>query len=234
LRKRLEGSLQIAGPWVLLLSLSALPTGLARGQLQGSQQARVAEQQQAAPQTPEQKRTFEGRITRSGEKLVLEDNADRSFYQLDDQQLAAFFEGQEVKLTGTLDAKSRILYISDVGLSNAKHAATRTTAQRHKLPTQTRYGVASWYERTNRHPGTASGERFDDQALTAAHPRLPLGSRVRVTNVRNGRSVLVRVNDRGPFIPGRLIDLSKRAAEQLGFIGQGLAYVRITVVAVPS
>jgi hypothetical protein len=144
LRKRLEGSLQIAGPWVLLLSLSALPTGLARGQLQGSQQARVAEQQQAAPQTPEQKRTFEGRITRSGEKLVLEDNADRSFYQLDDQQLAAFFEGQEVKLTGTLDAKSRILYISDVGLSNAKHAATRTTAQRHKLPTQTRYGVASW------------------------------------------------------------------------------------------
>ena len=74
--------------------------------------------------------------------------------------------------------------------------------------------------------------------MTGRSPRrnltLPLGSRVRATNLPNGRSVLVRVNDRGPFIPGRLIDLSKGAAEQLGFIGQGLAYVRITVVAVPS
>jgi rare lipoprotein A len=234
MRRRLEGSLQMTVPWVLLLGLS-LPTGLVGGQLQGLQQVHAAQQQQAAPRTPAQlKQTFEGTITRSGQKLVLEDNTDRSFYQLDDQQLAAFFEGQEVKLTGTLDAQSRTIYISDVGLSNAKHAVTRTTPQGHKLPTQTRYGVASWYERTNQHPWTASGERFDDQALTAAHPRLPLGSRVRVTNLRNGRSVLVSVNDRGPFIPGRVIDLSKRAAQQLGFVREGLAYVRISVVAVHS
>jgi hypothetical protein len=101
MRRRVYGFLQIAGPWVLLLSLSALATGLVGGQLQGLQQVRAAQQQQAAPQTPaHQKQTFEGRITRSGEKLVLEDKTDGSFYQLDDQQLAAFFEGQEVKLTG--------------------------------------------------------------------------------------------------------------------------------------
>jgi rare lipoprotein A len=234
-RRRLEGSLRIAGAWIVLLGLSVLPTQLVAGQLQGMQQVPATQQQPAVPHTAaQQKQTFEGKITRSDGKLVLENNTDRSHYQIDDQQLAAFFEGQEVKLTGTLDPKSRIIFMSDVGLSNAKHAATRTTSQRHKPPTQTRYGVASWYERTSRHPRTASGERFDDQALTAAHPGLPLGSRVRVTNLRNGRSVLVTVNDRGPFIHGRLIDLSKGAAQQLGFVHQGLAYVRVSLVSVPS
>jgi hypothetical protein len=153
MRRRVYGFLQIAGPWVLLLSLSALATGLVGGQLQGLQQVRVAQQQQAAPQTPaHQKQTFEGRITRSGEKLVLEDKTDGSFYQLDDQQLAAFFEGQEVKLTGALDAKNRTIYISDVGVSNAKNTAARTPQGY-----QTRYGVARWYERTNRCPRTTSG-----------------------------------------------------------------------------
>jgi rare lipoprotein A (peptidoglycan hydrolase) len=234
-RKRLEGSLSIAGAWIVLLGLSVLPAQLVAGQLQRMQQVRTTQHQQAVPHTAaQQKQTFEGKITRSDGKLILEDNIDRSVYQLDDQQLVAFFEGQEVKLTGAWDAKNRTIYISDVGVSNAKHTEARTTAQRYKLLTQTRYGLASWYERTNRNPRTASGERFDDRALTAAHPRLPLGSHVRVTNLRNGRSVLVRVNDRGPFVPGRVIDLSKGAAQQLGFISQGLAYVRISVVAVPS
>ena len=79
-------------------------------------------------------------------------------------------------------------------------------------------GRASWYAL---HSRTASGERMNPSALTAAHRSLPFGTKVRVTNSRNGRSVIVRINDRGPFIRGRVLDLSKGAAGQLGFIGSG-------------
>ncbi|TPK71861.1 septal ring lytic transglycosylase RlpA family protein [Mesorhizobium sp. B2-3-3] len=79
-------------------------------------------------------------------------------------------------------------------------------------------GRASWYAL---HSRTASGERMNPSALTAAHRTLPFGTKLRVTNKNNGRSVVVRVNDRGPFIRGRVLDLSKGAASQLGFIGSG-------------
>lgn len=79
-------------------------------------------------------------------------------------------------------------------------------------------GSASWYALTSI---TASGERMNPAAMTAAHRTLPFGSRVRVTNLRNGRTVTVRINDRGPFIKGRVIDLSKAAARKLGFIRAG-------------
>jgi rare lipoprotein A len=79
-------------------------------------------------------------------------------------------------------------------------------------------GRASWYALTSR---TASGERMNPSALTAAHRNLPFGTKLRVTNKRNGKAVVVRINDRGPFIKGRVIDLSKAAARQLGFIGAG-------------
>jgi rare lipoprotein A len=79
----------------------------------------------------------------------------------------------------------------------------------------------------------ACGEPFDENALTAAHRTLPLGSVVTVTNLRNGRSVTVRVKDRGPAISGRLIDLSKAAAVRLGFIHRGLTPVKVQVVRVP-
>jgi rare lipoprotein A len=79
-------------------------------------------------------------------------------------------------------------------------------------------GRASWYAL---HSRTASGERMNPSALTAAHRSLPFGTRLRVTNQNNGRSVVVRINDRGPFIRGRVLDLSKGAAGQLGFIGSG-------------
>ncbi len=79
-------------------------------------------------------------------------------------------------------------------------------------------GRASWYAL---HSRTASGERMNPSALTAAHRTLPFGTKVRVTNQNNGRSVVVRINDRGPFIRGRVLDLSKGAASQLGFIGSG-------------
>ncbi|SDA51167.1 MULTISPECIES: septal ring lytic transglycosylase RlpA family protein [Mesorhizobium] len=79
-------------------------------------------------------------------------------------------------------------------------------------------GRASWYAL---HSRTASGERMNPSALTAAHRTLPFGTKLRVTNQNNGRSVIVRINDRGPFIKGRVLDLSKGAAGQLGFIGSG-------------
>ncbi len=79
-------------------------------------------------------------------------------------------------------------------------------------------GSASWYAL---HSKTANGERMNPAAMTAAHRTLPFGTKVRVTNQRNGKSVVVRINDRGPFIKGRVIDLSKAAAAQLGFISSG-------------
>lgn len=77
---------------------------------------------------------------------------------------------------------------------------------------------------------TSSGERFDRRGLTAAHKTLPLGTRVRVTNLANGRSIVVRINDRGPFKGGRVIDLSEAAAEQIAMTGAGLARVALEVV----
>ena len=94
-------------------------------------------------------------------------------------------------------------------------------------PRYNRTGVASWYGPAFHGRPTANGERFDMNAVSAAHPTLPLPSRVRVTNLENGRQLIVRVNDRGPFIDGRLIDLSRRGAQLLGFHRKGLARVRV-------
>ena len=95
-------------------------------------------------------------------------------------------------------------------------------------------GVASWYGReTQRQKGgtmTANGEAFDPKKPTAAHKYLPLPIHVRVKNLDNGRSIIVRVNDRGPFVDGRIIDLSSGAAKQLGFYRHGLAKVKIETV----
>jgi rare lipoprotein A len=91
-------------------------------------------------------------------------------------------------------------------------------------------GKASWYGRPHHGRKTASGEIYDMNALTAAHRTLPLGTRVRVTNTDNGRSVVVRINDRGPFVDGRVIDLSRAAARELGATGHGLVPVRIEVL----
>jgi rare lipoprotein A len=92
-------------------------------------------------------------------------------------------------------------------------------------------GRASWYGDGNtRGMRTASGEPLDPQALTGAHPTLPFGTRVRVTNLRNGRSTRIRINDRGPFTGGRVIDVSYAAACELGMMGRGIAQVRIDVL----
>lgn len=88
-------------------------------------------------------------------------------------------------------------------------------------------GVASWYGKPYHGRRTASGEIYNMNQLTAAHPTLPFGTRVAVTNLENGRTVIVTINDRGPFKPNRVIDVSRKAAGQLGFLGQGLARVRV-------
>ncbi|QJQ96952.1 septal ring lytic transglycosylase RlpA family protein [Halomonas sp. PA5] len=88
-------------------------------------------------------------------------------------------------------------------------------------------GLASFYADRYQGRRTASGERFDQHSLTAAHRSLPFGTQVRVTRLDNGRETLVRINDRGPFVRGRVIDLSRRAAQELDMIGSGTAPVRI-------
>lgn len=92
------------------------------------------------------------------------------------------------------------------------------------------YGEASFYAAKFSGRKTASGEKYDPRRRTAAHRTLPFETRVKVTNMRNGRSVVVKINDRGPFVRGRVIDLSKRAAEDIGMVDAGTAKVRIEIV----
>jgi rare lipoprotein A len=91
-------------------------------------------------------------------------------------------------------------------------------------------GVASYYADRFHGRKTASGRRYNKQALTAAHKTLPLGTKVRVTNLKNGESVDVEINDRGPFVKGRVIDLSKEAARELRMVGSGVAQVRLEII----
>lgn len=97
-----------------------------------------------------------------------------------------------------------------------------------RLTVQT--GRASWYGKAHQGRRTASGERFDMNALTAAHPTLPFGTRLRVVNLDNDREVDVRINDRGPLAPDRILDLSYAAARALGAVGAGVIPIRLTVL----
>ena len=92
------------------------------------------------------------------------------------------------------------------------------------------YGIASWYGRQFNGRCTASGEAFDMYKYTAAHKTLPFGTRLRITNMRNGRQTLVRINDRGPFVAGREIDLSYVAARDIGILEKGLEKVRLEIL----
>jgi rare lipoprotein A len=105
---------------------------------------------------------------------------------------------------------------------------TPFASHRHAPDTKTAsQGIASFYTEGTQ---TASGEKFDTNDLTAAHPTLPFGTRLRVTNVASGQSVTVRVNDRGPYVQGRVVDVSHSAADALGMVGKGLANVKLEVV----
>src|SRR6266566_5196838 len=112
---------------------------------------------------------------------------------------------------------------------------TSPTASKSRKPRRTRYcargpGVDTWYGPGFHGNRTANGEIYDQYELTAAHPSLPLGTRVMVKNLENGRAVQVRVNDRGPFVDGRAIDLSYAAARTISMVGPGTVRVRIEVL----
>ena len=95
-------------------------------------------------------------------------------------------------------------------------------------------GLASWYGEDYHGRRTANGEVYDMNAMTSAHRTLPFNTRVRVTNLENGKKSELRINDRGPFIPGRIIDLSKSGAKEVGIIGPGTARVAVEVIAWPA
>jgi rare lipoprotein A (peptidoglycan hydrolase) len=114
-----------------------------------------------------------------------------------------------------------------LGLSSRPHHLVH---KRHHIPVSAgaeKFGVASYYWEPQH---LASGGWFNPNAMTAAHKTLPLGTRVRVTHLGNGRSVDVRINDRGPYIAGRVIDLSKAAAAAIGMTEQGTAHIKLTVL----
>lgn len=128
--------------------------------------------------------------------------------------------------------RARVAAASEDFSETAPRSARRGRAARAPLPSITGgsslgSGIASYYWQPQR---VASGGWFNPNALTAAHRTLPFGTRVRVTNLSNGRSVTVRINDRGPFIRGRVIDLSRAAAAAVGMTGAGLARVSMAVV----
>src|SRR5438552_3977275 len=115
--------------------------------------------------------------------------------------------------------------------SEGKHSVRPTSKARTKTPEKLdkpyQIGKASWYGRPFHGRTTANGETYDMYQLTAAHPQLPLGTWVKVTNLRTGKSVLVRINDRGPMVEGRIIDLSFEAALAIGLNERGVERVRL-------
>jgi rare lipoprotein A len=114
---------------------------------------------------------------------------------------------------------------NDLYAKQARHP--HANAVNHSKPI---FGMASFYAAKFNGRRTASGETFDNSAMTAAHRSLRFGTQVKVTNVRNGRSVVVRINDRGPYAKGRIIDLSKAAARKIGIGRRGVARVKLEVL----
>ncbi len=101
-------------------------------------------------------------------------------------------------------------------------------------PGHTQKGVASYYHNSLHGRKTASGQIYNKNKLSAAHKTLPLGTKVRVTDVKTGKEIVVRINDRGPFVRGRVIDLSRSAAKELGILQRGVAKVEVEVISIPS
>jgi len=101
-------------------------------------------------------------------------------------------------------------------------------------PGQVLTGIASYYHDSLQGNKTASGQIYDKRKMSAAHKTLPLGTRVRVTDKRTGKSIVVRINDRGPFVKGRIIDLSRKAAQELGIIQRGISPVKVEILSLPG
>ncbi len=123
-----------------------------------------------------------------------------------------------------------------VGTQTAANPGSPSHARPTEISTEGAYqvGRASYYAHKFHGRKTANGETFDMYAMTAAHRELPLGTIIRVTHLGNGNQLRVRINDRGPFIPGRVLDLSLGAAEELGMVSEGVARVMIEVLQLPK
>jgi rare lipoprotein A len=124
-------------------------------------------------------------------------------------------------------------------LPESAHAGPQTNTEQPEFPLDAKplwseTGIASWYGAPYHNRRASNGEVYDMHAMTAAHRTLPLGTMVRVTDIKTGSSALVRITDRGPFISGRVIDLSRSAAEKIGIVQRGTAEVRIDVLKTPS
>ncbi len=117
-----------------------------------------------------------------------------------------------------------------VGVSCIQRRGTGLADAGSRVRGKAEIGLASYYGEEWHGGPTASGEKFDMNALTAAHKTLPFGTKVKVTNIENGKSVQVRVNDRGPFVEGRIIDLSYAAAKKIGMIKTGVVKVKVEVI----
>lgn len=130
----------------------------------------------------------------------------------------------------------KVLVIALTFLFSSCASAVRYSTQdtTFKNSEKVQIGVASYYGAEFHGRPTTSGEIYDMNALTAAHPSLPLGTLVKVTNLSNNKSVIVRINDRGPFKKNRIIDVSYEAAKQLGFLNDGTALVKIEVISLPE
>lgn len=124
---------------------------------------------------------------------------------------------------------ARLLFVLAISLVLAGCGGSGATRRAPRVQT----GTASYLAHSLHGNHTASGERYNERKLTAAHRTLPFGTRVRVTNLRNGKKVVVRINDRGPFTRGRIIDLSYGAARKLGFVRDGLTEVKLEIMRAP-
>ena len=134
--------------------------------------------------------------------------------------------------------QAAVVYHPAPGDCHGRHRSYVVNGQRYWVETPSagyvEFGTASWYGRRFHGRKTASGEIFDMYQMSAAHRTLPLFSIVRVVNLKNGRDVVVRINDRGPFVGGRLIDLSYAAAKELDMLDSGVAPVLVIVTEVPQ
>ncbi|MEM9542288.1 MAG: septal ring lytic transglycosylase RlpA family protein [Cyanobacteria bacterium P01_E01_bin.42] len=179
------------------------------------------------------------------EKITATWNAERKAYIIHAGETELFaFDDQAVLLDGSKNWERDTLRITNklrrltggaapLSLSDIE---TRPRSLAYVAPTRNysvqseQRGIASWYGGYFHGRRSASGEIYNQNAMTAAHKTLPFGTRVRVTNLNNGRSTIVRINDRGPFIRGRVIDLSRAAASSIGMLGSGIAPVTVEVL----
>ncbi|MCX7593657.1 MAG: septal ring lytic transglycosylase RlpA family protein [Fischerella sp.] len=173
---------------------------------------------------------------KSGDRFIIKVNSEELVEINDDTRLA---DTTNNPAQDALQATNRLrrLIGNASPLNEIANLPVRSPASPPKLPQQiagrvrdTIKGVASYYGYDFSGNRTATGERFNPEGMTAAHRSLPFGTRVRVTNTRNGRSVVVRINDRGPFVRGRVIDLSAGAARILGMMRSGIAPVKIEIL----